>query len=171
MIVWNPYLCLFLALVLAGCAGPTRQGHDTYPMTINGITFQEKSAGLGCPEPLQDATEGQVAASPINFSLDYLPEAYTLQQEMASTCQGNVVSLGKIATGPQGVINVARWNTRITRVPPQAPAPINVAGRQGVIFGTASGTTVILAESFGMTEVTVDTLDRSEVLRIVEGIR
>lgn len=176
---WTRYLFLLLTLLLVGCSGAARGGTGetdsstpaAYPMTINAITFQEEPVGLGCPEPLQDATKEQIAASPMNFSLEYLPEAYTLQQEMASTCKNEVVSLGKIYSGPQGVINVVRLTKGITGIPQETPAPIEIAARKGVIFGTPSGTTVILAEPFGMTEVTVDRLERAEVLRIVEGIR
>lgn len=185
------YLPFLIAVLLVGCSraglsDPTppvppievhpdvKEGEPTprvpptevYPRTVNGITFQAEPVGL-CSEPLQEATESQIETSPLNFSLSYLPDGYRLRLTAASTCQGEVVSLGKRYVGSAGLVNVARFTKRVLGIPSVTPVPIQVSGRPAV----AVGTSIIVVEPFGLTEVLVDGLDQDQSLRIAAGIR
>lgn len=167
--------------------GQTTKENDSenFVGTLAGIEFKAMATAqdYGCPEGVgvEDASEAQVAASPLRIVPTYLPPTYALKGEGAGACAGKVVSVGQYYVGSDGgTINIARFGGRVASAwaPRDRMETVTVGDKTAVLVKglevakepDVGNWRLIIPEDFGVTIISASRVSLDEVLKVAEGL-
>lgn len=142
---------------------------------------------IGCIDgrDMKDASEKLLASSPLRILPEYLPPSYVLVHEGAAACSDKVVSVGQYYVNSEGgSINIAKFAGRAvtTNAPRDRLETLTIGGKSAVLVrslplpGVPEHSDVgiwrlIIAEDFGVTEISASYVSLAELLKIAEGVK
>lgn len=158
----------------------------TFFGNMNGITFAEW-IDMGCSSKTVPGTVEQVAASPLNFSLDYLPSGLAQSEEYRGSCDERLILLSRVYQGANGQLTIMRLagNTTQSFAPADRMQKISVGGKNAVLIralpvpGVARETAtgqwrswrLIIPGSTGLTEIQSAGVTLDEGLKVARSIK
>lgn len=162
---------------------------DRFVGTLAGVEFRPlvTAKDIGCVDGsvMKDALETLVADSRLSILPEYLPPSYVLAQEGAAECSGKVVSAGQYYVNSDGgSINIAKFGGRAStaNAPRDRLETLTIGDRTAVLVrslplpGVSKESDVgiwrlIIAEDFGITEISASNISLAEMLEISKGVK
>lgn len=160
-------------------------GKPRFIGNMNGIEFKSEvgAVDLGCVGEIVDATAEDVDTSPLNFIPSYLPKGASFVGQGASSCDGKLVSLGRLYSGPTFEVNVARFSgpSSSATAPVERIQETSVGHKRAVLISelpspgmrrdsAQKAWKLVIQEPFGITEIRANGLTLGEIMNISKGL-
>ena len=153
---------------------------------LNGITF----LGPGTPTPenadceneeLREVPASQASAairnSPLDFQVGSLPSSLRLTQERATTCDDDVVAVGRVYEGNDfrllSIVRIQGAPVSAVMAPSDRLKPLTINGRPSVVVEPIgfSATVIIMRDEQGTVwTITADEIDADVAVEIAKGL-